>query len=431
MQYIDLTWLSLAMLVVVAYYGALLLHPFYPRRAARQNPAPLDTPPFFVLVIPAHNEEDVIAATLRSLCKLAFPERLILVMNDGSTDRTSEIANSFAGGGVRVIDRSADVAGQGKGAVLNHAFALIGEMVRADDPLFGGRDPASIIVGIMDADGQIEADSLDLIAPYFSDPGVGGVQIGVRIANAPTNLLTRMQDLEFVGFSAFVQEARDAFGSVGLGGNGQFTRLSALQSLDRDPWTSCLTEDLELSLSLVELGWRVRYCHKTYVAQQGLTKWRPLLKQRTRWIQGHYQCWRHFPSLWASRRVALHTKADLSVYLFMVTFVMVVFTGVAASVGALLFGYTVENTSLDWIAQDQTRNFVQLLLSVGPLLAFMLTYQTRSRHPLKYWEIPAFALLFSLFAYAFVISTVWAWARMLTGRGSWAKTPRVVAESVV
>jgi len=125
---------------------------------------------------------------------------------------------------VAVFDRSAAVAGRGKGAVLNHAFEIVNE---------------------------------------------------------------------FIGFSFLVQAARDRIGSVGLGGNGQFNRLSALRSLGRPPWTDCLTEDLDIGLALVGQGWRIRFWRGAFVAQQGLRSPRLLLRQRTRWVQGNYQCMTH------------------------------------------------------------------------------------------------------------------------------------------
>jgi 1,2-diacylglycerol 3-beta-glucosyltransferase len=430
MHVVDITWFSYLTFAVVIYYLILFVHPLYKSRR-RQRDRFVPGNPFMVLVIPAHNEEQVIAPTLEALTALEYPDRLIIVMNDGSKDKTSEIARTFESRGVLVVDRDEDVAGQGKGAVLNHAFEIIGAMIAANDPALCGRDAAELVIGIMDADGQLEADTLTKVAPYFADPSVGGVQIGVRIANAPTNMLTRMQDMEFVGFSALVQEARDVFGSVGLGGNGQFTRMTALQSLDRPPWTDCLTEDLELSLSLAEVGWRIRYCPGTYVAQQGLTHWRPLLRQRTRWFQGHYQCWRHLPSLWRSKKLPWYTKLDLSIYLVMVTFVMVVFAGVLVSLTVTIANLPVENNSLVFVTDPRLRNLIQLTLSFGPLIALVWTYQKHSFHRLALWELPAFAVAFSLYVYLFVASQFWAWARMASGRGSWAKTPRVTAESVV
>lgn len=433
---IDVTWLSRISAVVVIYYFALFMLLMWRRRSTRHAVAPLDPtqqPPLLALVVPAHNEEAVLAHTLAALSDLDYADRLIVVMDDGSKDATAQIANDFAAQrtDVIVVSRDASIAGQGKGAVLNHAFSMLRAMVESGDPRMGGRTMDAVIMGVMDADGQLERHTLGRVAPFFIDPATGGVQIGVRIANARDNAAARMQDMEFVGFSAFVQEARDTLGSVGLGGNGQFARMSALASVGDAPWTDCLTEDLDLSLTLAEAGWRIRFCPDAYVAQQGLTKVKPLLRQRTRWVQGHYQCWRHLPSIWQTKTMPLITKMDLSVYLVLVTFVLMVTGGVVLSLGSLTGWYILTNQFLGFLPDGVVHNTTILALSFGPLAGFMAIYQAKSLHPLRWWEIPAFAMLFSLYAYLFVACHFWAWSRMITGRGSWAKTPRIAAQRVV
>jgi hypothetical protein len=57
-------------------------------------------------------------------------------------------------------------------------------MVRDADPLLEGRPRDDIIIAITDADGQLERHALSSVAAYFADTQVGGLQIGVRIANA-------------------------------------------------------------------------------------------------------------------------------------------------------------------------------------------------------------------------------------------------------
>lgn len=440
MPVVNFTWLSWVTFAVVGYYGLLLAVPPV-RRLGRslRGRAPAAVAglrqPFIVLVIPARNEAAVLGETLSTLAALDYQDWLVLVMDDGSTDGTAGIAASFSPSGkVLVVRRPPEIAGQGKGAVLNHAFAVVCQMADDGDPRLGGRGADDVLVAIMDADGQLERDALGKVAPYFTGPAqarVGGVQIGVRIANATSNLLARMQDFEFVGFSALVQGSRNSFGSVGLGGNGQFTRLSALRALGRDPWTACLTEDLDLSLSLAAAGWDIRYCPDTYVAQQGLTRLWPLLRQRTRWIQGHYQCWRHMAPIWRSRRLSLLAKLDLTVYLLMILVILVVFAGlVTAVLGYAGVLYTV-NTSLSALTNPVLHNLVQLVMTAGPLAAFIAIYQARAYTPLRWWELPAVSLLFAGYAYIFVVSQAWAAARIITRRGAWSKTPRVRAEIAV
>lgn len=429
---IDLTWLSYVALAVVVYYGTLFALTLLPtRKTVARDPGA--TRPFFVLVIPAHDEELVIGETLMAATSVKYDDYLVLVMNDGSTDNTSSVARAFgrATGKVEVVDRPAAMAGRGKGAVLNHALGVIRELVEADDPRLGGRSTSEIIVGVMDGDGQLETSALQRVEALFADPSVGGVQIGVRIANAADGFLARMQDLEFIGFSSFVQQARDRFGSVGLGGNGQFTRLSALLELESAPWTGCLTEDLDLGLTLAKAGWRIRFGTGAFVAQQGLTRVRPLLRQRARWIHGHYQCWQHIPSLLRGGKQSLVTRLDLCLYLLLVAFVMLVSANLAAGLAGLAGWVTVENRFLSFIPPGVVKNIIFQVIGFGPVFAFVSTYQRRSITPLKFWEIPAYGFGFALYSYLWVISTLWAWARMALRRDSWAKTRRIAARAAV
>jgi 1,2-diacylglycerol 3-beta-glucosyltransferase len=429
---VDLTALNYLVAAVVVYYMALWVQ-LSVRRLLRREMKDTGYRPFVFIIVPAHNEEAVISHTIESLLRQEYENLAIMVMNDGSKDRTSEIAHSYAESNAQVVvvDRGPDVAGKGKGAVLNHAFEIICGLVEKGDPLLRGRGADDIIIGVTDADGQLEGHTLFSIGPYFADPHVGGLQIGVRIANASTNILTRMQDVEFVGFSAFVQEARDAFGSVGLGGNGQFTRLSALVSLGGAPWTDCLTEDLDLGLSLVQLGWRVRFCPDAYVAQQAVTGLPALFRQRTRWVQGHYQCWRHLPQLMRSRNVPLGTRVDLALYLVLVVFVVLVSVGMLFSILSNLGIVLVTSTAFVFVPAGFLRNALMLTLSFGPLLIFLLTYQFRTAVPLPARWLPAYAVIFAFYTYAWMVATLWAWSRIATGRGAWAKTARVKSEAAV
>jgi 1,2-diacylglycerol 3-beta-glucosyltransferase len=297
---------------------------------------------------------------------------------------------------------------------------------RERDPWLAGHGhPGGIIFGILDADGKLAPGCLDIVSAYFADHVVGTTQIGVRIANSSTSTLARMQDMEFVGFSWLVQIARDRLGSSGLGGNGQFTRLSALQDLGSRPWeSSALTEDLDLGLRLVERGWGTRFCHLTYVEQQGLDRWRPLLRQRTRWIQGHYQCWRYIPSLLRSNESPLVARMDLTVYLVLVVTVIVVSGTMVLNLLALVGVLRVTGPILTFIPAGVAYRACSLLLSFLPAGAFMITYQRHSAHRFQWYEVPAYSVIFTAYTYVWVLTSFRALARLATGRKNWVKTPR-------
>jgi len=421
---IALTSMSYFVLAVALYYASLFtISRFRPRR-----PRAGDRRQWFALIIPARNEELVLDRTLQSLTSIDYPRLVIVVVNDGSTDRTSEIAHAWARRDRRIIaiDRPPEIAGRGKSDVLNNGYRVVRDAAKTRSR-FRGAAPWDIIVGIVDADGSLEPGGLTTVSGYFDAPQVGSVQIGVRIGNAADGLLARMQDMEFVGFSCLVQIARDRFGSIGLGGNGQFTRLSSLLGLGDSPWShNALTEDLDLGLVLAELGWRTRYCRDTFVTQQGLTNLRPLLRQRTRWIQGHYQCWKHLPRLWRSGKARVTARIDLTLYLLLVVTVVVVFAqlllGLAVSFGLL----AAQNTFLAFLGNGFALRLASLAVGVTPLMVLLYTYQLHSLRPLRWWEVPTYGVAFAGYSYIWVTATVFAWARMAIGRWTWTKTPRVV-----
>ena len=423
---LDLTAASYVIFGIVVYYVALFLLSARRRRRERD----LGYRPLFVVLVPARNEELVLDETLSSLSSLAYRGAYrVLVLDDGSTDATWEICERWSEREprIRAIHRTGAIAGKGKSSVLNHGYRSVLEWQEQGDPWLNGVAIEDVVLGIVDADGRLEDDSLEIVAPYFGVANVGTTQIGVRIANANRSLLARLQDMEFVAFTWLVQIARDNLGSSGLGGNGQFTRLSALTSLGGEPWEpSALTEDLDLGLKLVERGWRTRFCHLTCVDQQGLERWRPLLRQRTRWIQGHYQCWRHLPKLWKSRGVPLAARLDLSLYLLLVLTVLLVTTTLVLDFLGTQGLLSVRSSFLvGVIPPGITYRTVSLLLSILPLAAFMTSYQLHSRNRYRWFEVPAAAALFTLYTYVWTIATFRAWWRIVWRKTSWVKTPRV------
>lgn len=260
--------------------------------------------PQIVFLVPCLNEAKVVRASVQRLLSTDYDKLAVVVIDDGSDDGTGDIVASVQDPRVHLFQRTLPDARKGKGAALNAAFQFVydgglGKMV----------DPEHTIIVVVDADGRLESETLNYVLPAFDDPEVGGAQIGVRINNRVSNLLARMQDFEFVMYTEVFQRGRIRFNSVGLGGNGQFVRLSALRQLGRNPWSDSLTEDLDLGIRLHLLGYRLEYCPEVAVHQQGLEDLGRWIKQRTRWFQGYLQAWAKLPviltRLWGVARIDL------------------------------------------------------------------------------------------------------------------------------
>ncbi|MFC5102822.1 glycosyltransferase [Kibdelosporangium philippinense] len=279
-------------------------------RTPRPSSATATEQSCFWLVVPALNEELVIARTVRSLLALeAADVRLrVLVVDDGSTDGTSTALAAIDDERLVVLRREPPDARKGKGPALNAAYRLIREVARRE----GAIDRT--VIGVIDADGRASSGILSEVSRYLADPAVGAVQCRVRIRNRHTRL-GLLQDVEFGCIADSAQVLRDAIGSVGLGGNGQFTKLSALMLFGDSPWSSCLVEDVELGLRLHRAGIRIRYVRQANVSQQAVVDVRRLVRQRGRWAQGNLQCLRHVPGLLGSQRVTSLGLLDFLHYL--------------------------------------------------------------------------------------------------------------------
>jgi 1,2-diacylglycerol 3-beta-glucosyltransferase len=250
----------------------------------------------WVFLVPALDEEITIRDSIERLLEVEAEQSLVVVVDDGSSDRTGEIAAAEAERhpNVHLISRTPPDARQGKAAALNAVY-------RAPPELIEDWPRERVIAVVVDADGRLAADAPEVVAPHFDDPQVGGVQVLVRIYNR-NRLLTWLQDVEFSIFGFLFQAARSRWGTAGMGGNGQFNRLSALdQVADADgPWRDRLTEDQDLGLRLIVAGWEGRQELGATVEQQGLPGLRRLFRQRTRWAQGNLQAIAHLGSIWRS-----------------------------------------------------------------------------------------------------------------------------------
>jgi 1,2-diacylglycerol 3-beta-glucosyltransferase len=367
---------------------------------------------FFVLVVPALNEERVIGRTIASLLELRG-NFLALVIDDGSDDETVAAVTPFlADPRLRLLEQPLEQARRGKGHALNAAYATIVRLGLTDER-YG---PENVITVVFDADTMVESDFLHTVAPYFRDPTVAGVQSAVRMYNADRNLLTLWQHLEFAIWGKFFCRAKDRLGSATLGGNGQCVRLSALSELGSEPWrASSLTEDLDLSLRLLSRGWRLRFCHSVAVWQEAVPRLRALVRQRSRWLQGHVVCWQHLPTLLRSR---LPVVARLELLLFLVLPAVVMPIGLVSVINWLVVLFF-----KDWDGLNVVSLLICYVLGFGIAPLVMAAWKPLDKPGLLRTLVHAH--LFVLYFFVWFAAGVVVYWHVLLGRRAWLKTGRV------
>jgi glycosyltransferase involved in cell wall biosynthesis len=376
-------------------------------------------PDVFWIMVPCLNEERVVGNTVRAALALSAPgaETRVLVIDDASDDGTPAVLAGITDARLRVLRRELPAARRGKGAALNAGHDHIERWATR-----AGRDPARVAVGVIDGDGRGSDNLLTEVREALAVPRVGAVQARVRISNRD-RLLGAVQDLEFGCVADASQLVRSRLGSVGLGGNGQFTRLSALRVLGSDPWSDCLVEDLELGLRLHLAGIGIGYVSEASITQQGVVDVRRLLRQRTRWAQGNLQCIRYLPRLSASPQIRGHTFLEMSYYLLApwlnaLGSVLVVglwaYAGIQLAIGAAPVAAESPGLGLAlWAAS--------LLL---PGLTWAALHRLRLRDE-RLSRCLAAGLFYPVFLLLGLVSTWRAMARQALGRGGWAKTERL------
>lgn len=377
-----------------------------------------------VFVVPCLNEALVIERTIRSLLAVRGSVRILLV-DDDSDDDTVAIATALDPERVEVLQRRLPEARTGKGHSLNHAFRHL-----ADSELAAHVGHDRLVIGVVDADGEISADTVQVIAPLFDDPQVGAVQIGVAMYNRTTNLLTRMQDYEFAVYTEIMQRARQRIGSVGLGGNGQFARLSALETLGDEPWTECLAEDLDLGLRLLLGGWSNRYCRQVEVRQQAVAGMRAWVRQRKRWFQGHVQCWRHIPAILRSRKLSIGAAADITWYLLMPIAILLAPLPLYAALGVLVVGVGVGAVDVGWILHLVSWQGLLLAYFVMFAPAYVYAWFYQRRRGIGWIQSIVLAHALEVYCNLWIVAGWMAVGRIVARRRSWAKTARI-ADPVV
>jgi len=230
--------------------------------------------PKVAVLIPAYNEEKVIEKTVRAALNSSYPNLRVIVIDDGSKDRTLEVAREAfkteaATGKVLILGKK----NSGKAEALNYGIEHIGD--------------AEIFVGI-DADTIIAPDAISRLVPHFINPKVGAIAGNAKVGNR-VNLWTRWQALEYITSQNFERRALDVLGAVSVvpGAIGAW-RVSAVREAG-GYHIDTVAEDADLTMALLRRGYRVEYEDMALAYTEAPTNANGLMRQRFRWSFGILQ----------------------------------------------------------------------------------------------------------------------------------------------
>jgi len=232
--------------------------------------------PRVCILIPAHNEEKVIRRTVEAMMKFDYPlENLeILVINDGSSDRTGEIVEELGriDKRVRCYNVPKGEGGRGKSRALN----------------LGLEQTDAEIIAVYDADNQPLPDALRyLVAELLIHPDLGAVLGNFRTINKDRTWLTRFVSIETLSFQGILQAGRWAMVKVATLPGTNFVIWKHLLD-DLNGWDEeAITEDSELSIRVYMKGYKIKYIPFAVTLEQEPETLSVWAKQRTRWVRGN------------------------------------------------------------------------------------------------------------------------------------------------
>ena len=242
-------------------------------RVRRRKVPAGDYRPRVAVLIPAYNEELVIARTIRSVLKSDYPDIRVIVIDDGSLDRTFDAAREafpkeIEEGRLMVLTEP----NGGKAEALNRGLDHVDE---------------EVFVGI-DADTVIAPDAISRLVRYFADPAIGAVAGNAKVGNR-INLWTQWQALEYITSQNFERRAMDLFNVVTVvpGAIGAW-RTAAVRHGGCYP-VNTVAEDADLTMNLLEQRYKVIYDDHALAFTEAPATARSLMRQRFRWSFGILQ----------------------------------------------------------------------------------------------------------------------------------------------
>jgi cellulose synthase/poly-beta-1,6-N-acetylglucosamine synthase-like glycosyltransferase len=242
----------------------------------RRAPPKLDAASFVSVLIPAFNEERVIERSVRHVLASTNIELEVIVIDDGSKDRTSKIVQREFGKEKRV--RLLTLENGGKARALNHGLALA----------------KSDIVIALDADTQFEPDTIARLARWLAaDQELAAVAGNAKVGNR-INVVTKWQALEYITAQNLERRALGRLGAMTVvpGAVGAWRKQAILDVGGFPPDT--LAEDQDLTIAVQRRGLRVMYDQSAIAWTEAPQSFRQLARQRFRWAYGTIQCvWKH------------------------------------------------------------------------------------------------------------------------------------------
>lgn len=271
---IDVSLISIPAAVIINAYFALWisLTVIYLCKKPRQPIITNSSKHQVSIIIPARDEEDVIVDIVKDLTVQTFKNLEIIVVAHNCSDNTfSRVANL-----PNVKAYVLNTREFGKGLALQHG------MVKASGDL----------IAYFDADNRVPATTIEQLVNWI-DKGYDGVQAKISSKNSDQNNLTFLQHIEFLIYPIVYCGGKHRLGkNSGIGGTGVMVKKEAIKNAGG--FRNVLIEDYDMLIRLTLKSFKVAYAQDVVVFDQKVSLLTALIRQRARWIAGHFQLWKTY-----------------------------------------------------------------------------------------------------------------------------------------
>lgn len=383
------------------YVSVFLLITFFEERPPVKR---LKTFPSVSVIVPAYNEEESIGKTIESLMLLDYPkDRLeIIVVNDGSKDRTQSIAEEFLRRKKPFKLFVLSQKNSGKAAALNNGIS----------------HASGEFVACLDADSMVREDTLKEMICYFYDNDIAAVAPLMKVCQ-PKTMIQRLQSLEYLLY-AFLKNIFSSMNSIHVTpGPFSIYRKSVIENVGGFDESS-IVEDQEIGYRIQKNQYRIVQSERGEVLTIAPKNLRELYRQRCRWFKGSAITMYKYRDMLFNRKYGDFGMFQIptlfmglilpfvTVILFYRYFITPLFTYIS-NLFVINFDITLPKFSIlelqsSLLSYDYAKIFIILtVLSVGTF--WMVKGHRNAKERLSLYSM--FPLLLYFIAYYILISFIW------------------------
>ena len=322
--------------------------------------------PSTTIIVPCWNEESTVSKTINSILELDYPnDKLkIMVVDDGSTDKTWEVIQSFKDH--PQIELYTKQNG-GKHTALN----------------LGLSKSTSELVGCLDADSYVEKDALKKIVVYFEDSEIMAVAPSIKLWE-PKSPLQLLQKVEYA-FGIFTRKMFHYMQAIYITpGPFSIFRKKVFENLG-EYRKAHNTEDIEVALRMQKNGYKIAHAHHAFVYTVPPKTIKKLLKQRVRWSYGFIKNASDYKDMFFKRQygnvgmlilpmAALSIISVLFVSIVSVVGIIQKATNALVKIQTVGFDWSLNIFNFEWFyVNTQFIALIALVVSIGSIVMILMS----------------------------------------------------------